>query len=175
MYAADVPWQFRISPMQLHVLWGSWTIGHRACENRCLRNNLTHWSSMILCMALWRQIWNDIYIYTCIYIFIFETIGRPIHSMIMMLPITLYERHGVSNHRELHWFFFKSLLNIPTKASLYWGESTNDRWIPLTTGSVMHKAFLCQDIIMWVQYGPVRIACSMCYLLFFSRRRLIIG
>ena len=96
-----------------------------------------------------------------IYIFIFETIG------ILWLWCSLLHYMSVMASQitgSSIVYFSKACSKKTPKlrfTGLFWEESADGRWIPLTTGSVMQKAFLCEDVIMWVQYGPVRIACSM--------------
>ena len=63
------------------------------------------------------------------------------------VKFTSYELHGTSNYRQSHCFFkrlYRRTLKKNFKVPLHWplwGESTGDRWIPLTKGQWRRKCF----------------------------------
>ena len=77
------------------------------------------------------------------------------HKIIITLHWRHDERDGVSNHQRLVLFaqrFVQAQIKESIKAPLHWplwGESTGDRWIPLTKGSNAENVS-----IWWCQHAP---------------------
>ena len=76
-----------------------------------------------------------------------------------LITVTSHWRHGALSHLQLNYFFQLSVLaNIKESMTAkvtdpLWGESTGDKWIPLTRGyAVTRKRFPCHDVIMFY-YG----------------------
>ena len=69
------------------------------------------------------------------------------------ITLMLHKVHGISNHMHIDCLF-DSLLMLRTKTTemfiitgIWWGESTDDRWIPLTNGQWQSKRF---RVVAWI-------------------------
>ena len=99
---------------------------------------------------------NVIYIiYICIYIYLVWVLSIMSQLWISIRAVNITSSsndHGVLNNRSIECLF-SNLFRLTERSKVcitvpLWGESTGDRWIPCTKGTVTRKIFPLDYVIM---------------------------